>query len=147
MCKTSIGCLSHVPNRELGPQPTEPLWLEQKKILVFKLSSQNTFFVFWVELPQIKHLLKVNIVTRCLECFIITNSLFFFLKIYLVLEEKTGRETFKYEREISCLWHAHNCEHGPQPRHVPWLGIELVTLWFAGQHLIHWATPAKVNWE
>ena len=31
----------------------------------------------------------------------------------------------------------------PQPRHVPWLGIQLVTLWFAGQHSIHWATPAR----
>ena len=32
---------------------------------------------------------------------------------------------------------------GPQPRHVPWLGIKLVTLRFAGQHSIHWATPAR----
>ena len=31
---------------------------------------------------------------------------------------------------------------GLQPRHVPWLGIELVTLWFTGWHSIHWATPA-----
>ena len=28
-------------------------------------------------------------------------------------------------------------------RHVPWLGIKLVTLWFAGRHSIHWATPAR----
>ena len=32
---------------------------------------------------------------------------------------------------------------GPQPRHVPWLGIERVTLWFTGQCSIHWATPAR----
>ena len=31
---------------------------------------------------------------------------------------------------------------GPQPRHVPWLRIELATFWFAGWHSIHWATPA-----
>ena len=30
---------------------------------------------------------------------------------------------------------------GLQPRHVPWLGIEPATLWFAGQSLIRWATP------
>ena len=34
---------------------------------------------------------------------------------------------------------------GPQPRHVPWLGIRLATLWFAGQHSIHWATPARAE--
>ena len=32
---------------------------------------------------------------------------------------------------------------GPQPRHVPWLGIEPVTLWFTGWCSIHWATPAR----
>ena len=36
-------------------------------------------------------------------------------------------------------------EPGPQPRHVPWLGIEPVTLWFTGQRSIHWATPARVR--
>ena len=34
---------------------------------------------------------------------------------------------------------------GPQPRHVPWLGIELVTLWFTGWCSIHWATPARAK--
>ena len=35
---------------------------------------------------------------------------------------------------------------GPQPRYVPWLGIELETLLFAGRHSIHWATPARVQY-
>ena len=34
---------------------------------------------------------------------------------------------------------------GLKPRHVPWLGIELATLWFAGLRLIHWATPARAT--
>ena len=34
---------------------------------------------------------------------------------------------------------------GPQPRHVPWPGIQLAILWFAGWHSIHWATPARVE--
>ena len=34
---------------------------------------------------------------------------------------------------------------GPQHRHVPWLGIEPVTLWFAGPCSIHWATPARAG--
>ena len=33
----------------------------------------------------------------------------------------------------------------PQPRHVPWLGIELVTLWFTGWCSIHWPTPARAD--
>ena len=53
---------------------------------------------------------------------------------------KSGRETF-----ISCLLHALNGGPGLQPRHVPWLGSELVTSWFAGQCWIHWATPARAG--
>ena len=42
---------------------------------------------------------------------------------------------------------------GLQPRHVPWLGIQPVTLCFTGQCSTHWATPARVyscllsDWE
>ena len=36
---------------------------------------------------------------------------------------------------------------GLQCRHVPWLGIEPMTLWFEGQHSIHWATPARAKWQ
>ena len=48
------------------------------------------------------------------------------------------------------FWHIPNWGPGPQPRHVPWLGIELAPLWFAGQHpsyttCTHWATPARVK--
>ena len=34
---------------------------------------------------------------------------------------------------------------GLQPRHVPQLGIEPVTLCFTGQHSIHWATAARAR--
>ena len=30
-------------------------------------------------------------------------------------------------------------------RHVPWLEIQLATLWFAGRRSIHWATPARAE--
>ena len=30
-------------------------------------------------------------------------------------------------------------------RHVPWLGIEPGTIWFTGQHSIHWATPVRAK--
>ena len=44
---------------------------------------------------------------------------------------------------IGYLSHTPNWGPGPQPRHVPWLGIELATLWFTGWRSIHWATPAR----
>ena len=34
---------------------------------------------------------------------------------------------------------------GLKARHVPWLGIEPATLWFADWHSIHWATPARAQ--
>ena len=38
-----------------------------------------------------------------------------------------GRETSM----CGCLSHGPRWRPGPRPRHVPWLGIELVTLWFS----------------
>ena len=46
---------------------------------------------------------------------------------------------------ISCLLCAPNWGPGPQSRHVPGLGIELATFWFAGWHSIHWATSARAK--
>ena len=44
-----------------------------------------------------------------------------------------------------CLLHAPSQGPGPQPRHVPQVGIEPATLWFEGQYSIYWATPAKAH--
>ena len=54
---------------------------------------------------------------------------------------RRGRETSVYGY-LSC---APYWGHGPQPRHMPWLGIKPVALWFTGQHSIHWATPARAK--
>ena len=42
---------------------------------------------------------------------------------------------------------SHTPHEGPDlpPIHVPWWGIELATLWLAGQHSIRWATPARAR--
>ena len=67
-----------------------------------------------------------------------------FLFIYLFIFRERTREGER-ERNIN-VWlppaHLHQGP-SPQPRHVPWLGIELATRWLAGQHSIHWATPAR----
>ena len=65
-----------------------------------------------------------------LFCMSEVEPLFLFLKyfIYLFLERGEGRE--KHQSVVA----SHSPPHwgpGLQPRHVPWLGIESVTLWFA----------------
>ena len=45
---------------------------------------------------------------------------------------KTGRETSMY----GCLSHAPYWGPGLKPRHVLWLGMEPVTLWFVGRYSI-----------
>ena len=50
---------------------------------------------------------------------------------------KRGRETLA---SIYCLLHAPNWGPGPQPRHVPWLGIEPANCQFTGQRSMYWAT-------
>ena len=72
------------------------------------------------------------------------HSFFFKDFIYLFLEKGEGRVKER-ERSIN-MWMPVTCSPlgaGPQPRHVPWLGIEPATLWFAGQCSIHWAAPAR----
>ena len=64
--------------------------------------------------------------------------------VCLFLERGSGRE----RRETSicgCLSCATYRRPGLQPRHVPWLGIEPETLWFAGLHSIHWIKPARAR--
>ena len=76
-----------------------------------------------------------------------TTPIFFKDFIYLFLHRGEGWE--KQREKISmcgCLLHAPYWGPGLNPRHVPWLGIELATLGFAGQHSIHWATPARAIW-
>ena len=52
---------------------------------------------------------------------------------------KGGRETSM----CGCLSSTPYLGWDPQPRHMSQLGIELVTLWFAGWCSVHWATPAR----
>ena len=65
---------------------------------------------------------------------------FFFLNILFIYFSREGKGGRKKGRETSvcgCLSHAPYWGPGPQPRHVPRLGIELVTLCFAVWQSIH----------
>ena len=44
-----------------------------------------------------------------------------------------------------CLSHIPNWRPGLQPRHVLWLGIEPMTLWFTARCSVHWAMPARAK--
>ena len=68
-----------------------------------------------------------------------------FLKdfIYLFLERGERRKRGRETSMCGFLSHAPYWGPGLQPRHVPCLGIESATLWFAGWHSIHQATPAR----
>ena len=61
-----------------------------------------------------------------------TSVFFFFLKkilfIYLFLERGEGREKERETSMCGCFSHAPYWGPGPQPRDVPLLGIEPVTL-------------------
>ena len=66
-------------------------------------------------------------------------------RFYLFISRERGR---KGEREgetsmCGCLSCAPYWGPTPQPSHVPWLGIKLVTFPFTGWCPNHWATPVR----
>ena len=61
------------------------------------------------------------------------------------MEGMGGRRRGRETSMCGYLLYAPHWGPGLQPRHVPWLGIEPATLCFAGQHSIHWATPARAG--
>ena len=68
---------------------------------------------------------------------------------YLFIFRKKGREGEREGKKHQCVVASSTPPAewgpGPQPRFVPWLGIEPATLWFTCRHSVHWATPARVN--
>ena len=72
-------------------------------------------------------------------------SFFFKDFILFIFREREAREKEKETSMCGCLLHTPYQGPGLQPRHVPWLGIEPATLWFAGWNSIHWARPARVH--
>ena len=62
-----------------------------------------------------------------------TKNTFIFLKILFIFKER-GREGEREKVKHQCVVSSHTPPTGEpslQPRHVSWLGIEPVTLWFA----------------
>ena len=76
------------------------------------------------------------------------RELYFFKRFYWFIFRERGREGEREGEKHQCVVASYvppTGDLGPQPRHVPWLGIELAILWFAGQRLIHWAMRARTR--
>ena len=76
-----------------------------------------------------------------------SGKLLFLKRFYLFIfrERKGGRKRGRETSVCGCLLCTSYWGPGPQPRHVPWVGIEPVTLWFTEWQSIHWATPARAG--
>ena len=70
---------------------------------------------------------------RCISLYIYIYVYIKILFIYFWRGEKRGKETSM----CGCLSHTCNWGPGTRPRHVPRLGIEPATLWFAGWCSVH----------
>ena len=90
------------------------------------------------------HVLAIVILCNSQCCQQNSVKFFNFFKFYLFLERWERKEKKRNINVWLPLIHPY-WGRVLQPKHVPWLGIELVTLWFTGQHLIHRATPARAS--
>ena len=118
--------------------------------------------VFWIVGETLGELCEVS---RCIlwrglkghcpmysvSCIFFSKCLYFswsFFKkdfIHLFLERRRNGERGEKYQMCGCLLHAPNQGPDLQPRHVPWLRVQLVTLWFTGWHSTHWATLARAK--
>ena len=69
----------------------------------------------------------------------------YFIKILFIYFQREGKGGRKGGREASvgCLSHTPDEGPGPQPRNLPWLGIELATFLFLEQSPAHRAAPVR----
>ena len=64
------------------------------------------------------------------------KGILFKKRLYSLIPRERGREGEKHQCVVASR--ASHWGHSRQPRHVPWLGVEPMTLRFAGRHSIHW---------
>ena len=112
------------------------------------------FLIFWgtcILFSLVATLSSCGILQSRQQCTRISVSLY--LCQHLLFSERGGEGERNGEKHqcvrdtlISCLSYHPNWGPGLQPRHVPWLGIELATFWFIGRHSVHWTTPARAFW-
>ena len=96
-------------------------------------------------LTRIRTYLNVRIVQVFFLYGMLNNIFLFFWRFCWFIFRKRGREGEGEVEKHQCVVALEHPYRGPglQPRQVPWLGIELATLWFAIWCSIHWATPVS----
>ena len=134
--------------------------LSQSYFICTYTNSALTSGLFWSKYQTFYHFIhKSTCISKrkwlkkiiTIPLFHIKTLTMIFKRFYLFIFRERRREG---EREwkkhlyvrgasIGCPLHASHCAPGPPPRHVPWWGIRLETVQFAGQHSVHWATPVK----
>ena len=110
-------------------------------------------FVVWISLNKVWNCQAQALLLQPMLLlpgkYVINLSYYFilFLKdFYLCISERgEGKKRGRDTSICSCPSCTPHWGPGPQPRHVPWLRIKPGTPWFAGQHSIHWATPARAQ--
>ena len=121
---------------------------DAQKFLILIQSNSLTFSFITCDFSVISKKLMPNTMPWKLSSnnfIILALTFIYFCKdfIYFIFREGEEREKGRETSMCGCLSRAPNQGPGLQPRHVPWLGIEPMTLWFAGVCSIHWATPAR----
>ena len=81
--------------------------------------------------------LHLSLIYKCIVSFFLKISFIYFL-------DRGRRKRGRVTSMCGCLSHTFHWGPGPQPRHVPWLGIKPATLQFADPYSTQWAIPARV---
>ena len=108
----------------------------------FELKHRSTRWAH-VSLQLWVHKTEFTLVLLFINYCIIFLFLKDFIYLFIFREGKGGRKKGRETSMCDSLLRALPWGPSLQPSHVPWLRIEPATLWFTGQHPIHWATPAR----
>ena len=134
------GCLSCAPTTDLACNPGMcPDWESNWWPLGSQAGAQSTEphqpgWIVWV----------LYILNPCLR---------YLIELFLERgKREREREKHLCERETSISRLSYSPRHpdqgpNPQPNHVPWLGIKLVTFWFEAWCPTHWATMVRKNFS
>ena len=147
VCTNNTGISKLLLSGNDGNPPEIKVRRRQPRIYLSSRPFCTVFYSYgllWSELCSVKIIrLRVDLFDFFPQPF--CREQFFFFKdfIYFLRAGKGGRKRGRETSVCDWLTHTPNWGLGPPPRHVSWLGIEPATLWFTGQHSVHWATPAR----
>ena len=108
--------------------------------LIYVHDVSIIYFHAWCEVPIIPQINPMVPILLKMLSFPTVLTCYLKKKRFCLFTFREGKGGSKWGRETSlcgCLLHAPYWGPGLKPRHVLWLGIEPMTLWFVGHHSIH----------